>query len=496
MINLDKIRNLDPIAAAALIELQKRQAMKLIHSGGIRCPEFTKQNEYLEARKYHRFRALNCTRRAAKSVSEAIDHVEVMTEFPRSRALYMGLTAESAMDIGWDAFMEIDERSKVGLKFVKSNYRIHHPNGSVLRFFGIDASAREMRKILGQKIRKVSIDEAGSMTIDMNKLVNQTIIPALTDHAPYSWLTLLGTCENIPNTFFQSLTEGKEGLDWKVFRWTTYDNPFLRDNWDKEIKRILENNPKAREASWFRTHYLNEWCTDDNLMVVNIAKIMYLPFNQMEYPQPRFGLGVDLGFNDDSSFTVVCWSAKNPRMHIVQSYGKSGMDLTDVANEIKYLRLKYPITYFEVDGANKQGVEEIKNRHGLPLEAAEKVDKPVYLNLLKDDINTGSVVVDENGCKELTQEWSHLIWEDADRKKEHPKCKNHRSDSALYIWRKARHYLYRDKPQKPSIDSEEFMQQLQEKEAKQIKKKIQMEEQENNMDGWQGLDDFDEMEDF
>ena len=490
MDKIKKVRSLGTIEAAALAELARRRIQSSIYSGALRVPEFLRQNEYLEARLNHRFRAINCTRRAGKSISEAIDHTEVMCQFPRSRQLYMGLTAESAMDIGWDAFLELDEKHKIGLRFVRSNYRIWHPNGSVLRFFGIDASSREMRKVLGQKIRKISIDEAGSMTIDMNRLVNQVLIPGLTDLAPFSWLSLLGTCENIPNTFFQSLTEGNEGSDWKVFKWTTYENPFLSKNWDLEVKRILANNPKAREASWFRTHYLNEWCTDDDLMIINPEKALYLPFKPENYKNCRFGLGVDLGFNDDSAFTVAAWSEHSNKVHFVESYGKPGMDLTDVANEIKYLRIKYNITQFEVDGANKQGVQEIRNRHGLPLEAAEKIDKPVYLSLLKDDINTHTAIVDPEGCKELVGEWKHLIWKDSSKKLENPKCKNHKSDSALYIWRKARHYLYREKEKPPSRDSEEYMKKMQEKEAKRLQRQLE-EEQE-----WGGSFDMEDMEDF
>jgi len=44
-----------------------------------RSPEFTKQNEILDDRS-SRWKALNCTRRGAKSTTEAMDHVEVCQE--------------------------------------------------------------------------------------------------------------------------------------------------------------------------------------------------------------------------------------------------------------------------------------------------------------------------------------------------------------------------------------------------------------------------------
>jgi hypothetical protein len=49
---------------------------------------------------------------------------------------------------------------------------------------------------------------------------------------------------------------------------------------------------------------MNEWCADDDLVIIRfnneINRIEKLP----EYGDWIFGLGVDLGFNDATSFTV------------------------------------------------------------------------------------------------------------------------------------------------------------------------------------------------
>ncbi len=327
-----------------------------------------------------------------------------------------------------------------------------------------------MKKLLGGKLRKVSVDEAGSMVIDMNRLCYQVLMPALTDLRPLSWLTLLGTCENIPNTFFEQVTEGLERtVDWKIFKWTAYENPFIAKQWAEEISELTKSNPKIVEASWFRTHYLNEWVTDDNLLILDLKRATYAPWR----PDKRttYVLGVDLGYNDACAFSLVGYTSTSNKVTLVKSYKKEELDISATAAEIKWLKNQYPINQIEVDGANKQGVEEMRKRHGLSMEAAEKNGKAMYLRLLRDDIITGQMVLNEKKeeIEAFTLEGKSLIWKDEDKEKEDPRCDNHAVDATLYAWRHCYNYLYKAPAPKVSRDSDEYMEKLFEKEAQQLK---------------------------
>jgi len=429
----------------------------------MREPLFLKQNAVLNDRG-SRFKALNTTRRGAKSTTEAMDHIEVCNEFPGSRTVYMGLTIGSVREIIWDVFKDLNSKHALGLTFNETDSIIKYPNGSRTRLFGLDSSPREMAKVLGQKLRKVSIDEAGSMTIDLESFVNQKLRPALIDLAPNSWVTLLGTCENIPNTYFEKVTTGKDQvIDWSIHRWTTYDNPFMRDNWHNEISEMTLKNPKIAEASWFRTHYLNEWCTDDDLLIIPAAKMQFvdiLPHSRDWY----YVLGVDLGFNDASSYTIVAASHSLKSVYGIYSNKETEQDFTAVADTIKMLKERYPLTRIIVDGANKQGIEEMKNRMNLPeLEIAEKTGKAIYLRLLKDDIITGAIKFLANTCDPLKVEWQGLQWLSVKGEKkevEDPRCQNHCSDSALYAWRCT--YAYMAELAKPiyALGTDEYYQDL------------------------------------
>lgn len=453
-----------------LAELARRQNLRqrvdILQE--IRKVAFGKQAGYIFDSS--RFRSMLCTRRAGKSNGDVLDNFRIADQYPGSRLVYGALTLDSAVDIAWDIYLEFADKLKINLKPNKSAYTLTWPNSTRVRFFGLDASEKQMRKLLGQKLRKASIDEAGSITVNMVRVCYQMIMPALADLAPNSWLTLLGTCENIPNTFFEDVTMGKETtVPWSRHAWTAYDNPHMAIQWAQVIADLKASNPLVVEASWFKTHYLNIWCTDDELKIISYDEgniVTVLPAIKWHYI-----LGVDLGWNDATSFTVVAYSYDSPTVYFVESYKSSQMDFTDVANEIKNLEKRYEFVFYIVDGSNKQGVEEIRNRHGIPLEPAEKSDKPTYLRLMRDDLITKKAMILDNGCDDLKLEWDSLQWKDAQKDKEDPRCQNHCSDSALYAWRKASHYTFKAPVPVIHRDSQDYMDALERKDAREMAQK-------------------------
>lgn len=437
----------------------------------LRDPSFLAQNNVLSDRA-SRYKAVNCTRRSGKSVGEAIDHFELCETYAGSRTLYLGLTLDSVSEIIWDVMKELDEKGGYGCKFNEVKKIVRFSNGSRIRLFGLDTSERQMKKILGQKNRKVTIDEAGSMTQDMVKICYQMIDPTLTDLAPNSWFSLVGTCENVPNTFFQRVVEGKETfLPWKIYRWTAYDNPHMVDQWTRQIELYKKQNPDVIHASWFKTHYLNEWCSDDELLIIPLSRKNFC--DEIPKTHTFYVLGVDLGFNDASAFSVLAYSLGSPVCYVVKSFKESGYDITDVANKIKSFQREFPITKIIVDGSNKQGVEEIKKRHRIPLNNAEKQGKATFLRILKDDAILGKIVLLESGTGELITEWSQLQWKDENKDEEDSRCQNHLSDATLYAWRECKHYTYDPQDEPPHIDSQEYMDEAEEREAEELKREIE-----------------------
>jgi hypothetical protein len=397
-------------------------------------------------------KGIQCTRRAGKSTGEAKETLQTALDEAETKHLYGALTLGSAKNIIWDIMLHELEEKKIQFRSNEQQGIIRLNNKSEIRLFGLDSSYKEMRKILGGKYKTVKIDEAGSISQDLKKICYQMIMPALADVS--GRLTLLGTAENIPKTFFEQVTSGKEP-GWSIHKWSAFDNPYIKDKWQEHVDWIKNYNPTFMLTSEYKTHYLNEWCADDKLLIIKINQDTVI--ESVDLVNPTYVLGVDIGYNDATAFTLVAFHHKSPNLFVVEAVKEKELDITDTANRVKTYLRNYPIGKVIIDGANKQGVEEIKNRHFIPLHAAEKTDKASFLKILADDITRGRVQYFKGKCDSLIEEQEQLQWKDDTRQVEDPRIPNDQNDSFLYAWREARNYLWKEETKMPSIDSNEYM---------------------------------------
>jgi hypothetical protein len=208
-------------------------------------------------------------------------------------------------------------------------------------------------------------------------------------------------------------------------------------------------------TSEYKTHYLNEWCADDKLLIIKINENTVI--DPIDLVNPTYILGVDIGYNDATAFTLVAFHHKSPNLFVVEAVKEKELDITDTANRIKTYLRNYPIGKVVIDGANKQGVEEIKNRHFIPLQAAEKTDKASFLKILADDIARGRIQYFKGRCDSLIEEQEQLQWKDDTKQTEDPRIPNDQNDSLVYSFREARNYLWKEDIKMPSIDTNEYM---------------------------------------
>jgi hypothetical protein len=99
------------------------------------------------------------------------------------------------------------------------------------------------------------------------------------------------------------------------------------------------------------------------------------------------------------------------------------------------------------------------------MEGAEKTKKSFNIRLMNDDLRMGKLKLLNSNTDDLKYEWDNLQWVDkADGTREPGTMINrtkidHCSDSALYCWRAARHYLAKDKVYDPEMGTEEWYKQ-------------------------------------
>lgn len=420
-------------------------------------------------------KAFFATRRAGKSFAIGIYLFMAALAFPGSSCLYLGLTRETTQNImNKDIFRVLNRRFAIGAKWKGSDKRWELPNGSYIYMRGADANSYEINKTVGQKYRLAVLDEASKYRYNVHTMVYGSLLPAMGDDL--GTVVLSGTPSNITTGLFYEATRGAKGEEsargWSCHRWSWRDNTHKRDNIAVIHDKIVSDNPDIVHTPLYRQEWLGQWVVDSSALVYRFREdrntIDKLPRAAESY---TFMLGGDLGFSPDpSALVVVAYHENDPVLYVVAAEKRPKQDFTDVANWIKSLwrfpslghHGPYPFAAMVMDSANLQGVEEMRGRHGVPLEAAKKVGKAGVIAAMNGEILTGRVKV-LPGAMGVLDEASALVWDEKKlnavpkRWEEDPRFANHLLDSLLYGWRRARNYDAVPAPApKPSINSDQW----------------------------------------
>jgi len=415
-------------------------------------------------------RVVLCTRRSGKSYGAGLALFRAAFATPGVSCLYVALTRASAKRILWkDVLKVVDREKQLGCRFNETELSVTLPNGSVIYLLGLDADEGEKEKALGQKFAAVVVDEAASFSIDLNELVYGILKPAVADYR--GQISLIGTPGNLKRGLFFDLTEGQDPgapgrwflRGWSGHRWSARDNPHMADKWAAEVEELRAANPRIEETPLFRQHYLGQWVVDDDARVYRWDRARNGWNGQLPSIAGRGGwhhvIGLDLGFNDSTAWVVAAYHDADRTLFLLESIKAERLDVTDVATRTKALLARYDVDRVVVDGANKQAVEELKRRHGLPLTAADKSGKADFIEVMNGDLITGRIRVDVERAASLAEEWEGLVWDTRhqDRRVEHPACPNHAADAALYAWRFCYAYLAEAPVARPPAGSPEAL---------------------------------------
>lgn len=400
-----------------------------------------------------------CTRRCGKSFGLGIALILEALKHPGSSLLYINKTIQVAQrTMVKDIVEPLNAFYNLNLDIIEGMVRV--PNGSVIYLIGVDSSEKEKDKILGQKYRLVAVDEAQSYSIDLKDLFLRVIQPALTDLN--GTLVVCGTPCDDTKTYFYELTKdycSKEG--WSYHEWSALENtsiPFgakdrMCDLVAKDIEEMIRDNPDIINTASFKQQWLGKWTVNESALVYHPHDYNFI--DSLPKQEYQYVMGIDLGWNDASAFVIGAYSNKDKHLYLIEAYKESHLDFTQVAQVIQNYRKQYRFNRIVVDGANLQGVEEIRRRHNIPLMVAEKSDKANYIALLNSDLDAANILILNSASHQIKDEWSALIWDkNSDKLKEDPKYDNHLSDAFLYMWRIARNYL--SIPQGPPKTEEEL----------------------------------------
>ena len=384
-------------------------------------------------------------------------------DHPGVSCLYIALTRQSARLILWkDCLKVIDRKLGLGCVFNETDLTCTLPNGSVIYLSGADADQNASQKFLGQKFRLAIIDEAASFRQDLSELVYGVLKPAMSDFD--GTIVLIGTPGNIRRGLFYRITSGQpepQDAKWSVHKWSQAQNPYMSVQFAAELAEIDRDRPLFKETNLFQQHYLGLWVVDDSRLVYRFDSDRNT-YSSLPPANYRMVLGVDLGHSPDpSAFVLVAYQPADPTLYVIETLARTKMDFTAVAETIKDFQARYKIDQVIIDGANKQGVAEMCNRHGLVLTAADKREKAVFIDLLNDDFVQGRIKL-FSGLDDILDEVCNLVWDDramarTGKRQEHAGCANHLCDALLYAWRSTYAYLAVTPPAPLTTGSKEWL---------------------------------------
>lgn len=407
-----------------------------------------------------RFKTAVCSRRSGKTIACAADLMHTaLTQ--KGDVAYITLSRINAKRIIWRELLKINKEYNLGGHPDNTDLSLHMKNGNIVYVSGAKDSS-ESEKFRGLSFRKVYIDESQAFRAYIAELVEDIIEPALTDY--YGSLILIGTPGPIPAGYFY---DASHNPTWSHHHWTMQQNPHIKLKSGKEPLEIIQELAARRgltmqDASILR-EYFGQWIKDLDSLVFkfdNIANIcLDIPKNL------TYIFGIDIGYKDADAIAVLGYSHFTGKVYLVEELVTTKQDITGLVGQIKSLQEKYkPVKMVMDAGAlGKKIQEEIRIRHQLPIEAADKHRKFEYIALLNDDLRSGKFQAYPGS--RFAEDTNLVQWnyDDPTRPKISDVYHTDIGDAILYAHREAKHYFKMLEPEIIRPNTDKYMDMLEQK---------------------------------
>ena len=274
-----------------------------------------------------RFRVVMCGRRFGKS---ELSQVEIISNALQGmNVAYITPTYKLAKTF-FDKLIEC-----VPFENNKSDLVIHFPNMGTVEFF----TGERLDNLRGRKFHLVVIDEA-SFISDLQDGWLNSIRPTLTD---YQGRALFLSTPRGKNYFYSLYMKGGQ-RDWESFKFTTYDNPYIKTSEINDAKAQLPNsvfeqeymaNPMENAANPFGAEHINK-CT------VNLS-----------YNEPMY-FGIDLAKSFD--WTVIVGLDSNGNVSHFERFQKDWLQTKETIKQIR----KHKHIFIDSTGVGDAIVEDLQ----------------------------------------------------------------------------------------------------------------------------------------
>lgn len=420
-------------------------------------PRFPKQNDFINDTS--RFMDVQSSRRAGKTNGLAIRFFKTMEKYPKSQCLYLSLTFDSAKEIMWPVLQELNSLHNLGCTFVESKLTMTHPNGAKLKLMGADMK-NFIKRLKGKKHPGIGVDEAQDFGPHLQSLIDDVLTPCISDYED-GWLAITGTPGPVPQGFFFEVTQHRR-YGFSHHEWTLLENPYMPNPAgfisDLKKKREWEDNNPTLLREW-----KNKWVLDVEALWIKYKESLndydVLPA-EVQPCDWNYILGIDIGFKDADALAVLAWSDKTPNTYLVEERITARQGLTDLVNQVNELSAKYKITKMVIDagGLGKKLAEEMRRRHGIPVEDAEKSRKQETVEFFNDSLRTKKFFAKKNSRFAQDSYLVQIDWEKSTPDKIVIKKKPHSDiiDAVIYAFKVSPAYAFQAPKKEPKYGTPEW----------------------------------------
>jgi len=408
----------------------------------------------------------DCGRRAGKTTTLARMALDTAINNPQeggddSIIPYIAPTKNQAKRLMWGRLQILAKLHKIPLDYNSTDLIATHPNGAQIWLMGANDD-RDVERLRGFSYRRVLIDEAQAIGSDFKILIDETIGPALGDFD--GQLIITGTPNAACVGYFWECCTGQKPK-WAHHHWTITDNEMFpmwrnKDGWEQIADKWLDDyrvdNGWSIDNPTYQREWLGNWVRDVGGLVYHCEDWNTYGGELPEGYHWLYVMGADFGFDDSFACTVWAFSEDLPTLYEVETVKYNNKPISDWAGTMQRMIDRYkPVASVADTGAlGKAIAAEITQRHGIPLEPAQKADKAGNIAMVNSGFADRRVFVIRNGY--VHNEMKILQWDEkrlnskntnknsTNKKVEDDRFANDACDAALYSFMKAQHYLHAD----------------------------------------------------
>jgi hypothetical protein len=317
----------------------------------------------------------------------------------------------------------------------------------------------------------------------IKELVEEILIKRLYD--TNGRLRLIGTPGPIPSGYFHDASKSDK---WSHHAWTLHSNPWIEKKSGCSVAQLIQQDCDRKGVTIddpsIQRECFGRWVLDSTSLLLNYDPVLN-DYDVLPKGNYNFILGMDFGFDDADSFTVLGFSDSSPNTYLIEEIVKERQTYDQMAQTFDALYKKYDFCKIVADpgGGGKKLIESLKQRYPIPMEPADKLGKIANYGLLNNSLRSGRFYAKKDS--RFAQDCNLL---EKDRDKSTPDktiVKGHSDavDSCLYAFKESPAYGYTPPIAKPKVGTKEYEDKIAQELFEHHLEKMEKERQNKDGDG-------------